>query len=212
MSSIISHVYISNILKEKYKLGDEFLYGAILPDILHKAIPAQRREMTHYLRHGILYGSEGDYPDIERFIIENTEILPKSQMMQGYLAHLIEDMLWFSIYIPRMTIEKDKKTIIYKKDNSVHTDDEFRNDIYSDYTIMDRYLLKKTDLNIEKLQKEFLAISDDINLKSTIKENFKLFDLRNEHLILISLDMLEEYIKAATEKVNIVLDKIYGER
>ena len=113
MSSIISHVYISNILKEKYKLGDEFLYGAILPDILHKAIPAQRREMTHYLRHGILYGSEGDYPDIERFIIENTEILPKSQMMQGYLAHLIEDMLWFSIYIPRMTIEKDKKTIIY---------------------------------------------------------------------------------------------------
>lgn len=209
MSSIISHVYISNILKEKYKLGDEFLYGAILPDILHKAIPAQRREMTHYLRHGILYGSEGDYPDIERFIIENTEILPKSQMMQGYLAHLIEDMLWFSIYIPRMTIEKDKKTIIYKKDNSVHTDDEFRNDIYSDYTIMDRYLLKKTDLNIEKLQKEFLAISDDINLKSTIKENFKLFDLRNEHLILISLDMLEEYISASLENVSLVLDKIY---
>lgn len=209
MSSIISHVYISNILKEKYKLGDEFLYGAILPDILHKAIPAQRREMTHYLRHGILYGSEGNYPDIERFIIENTEILPKSQMMQGYLAHLIEDMLWFSIYIPRMTIEKDKKTIIYKKDNSVHTDDEFRNDIYSDYTIIDRYLLKKTNLNIEKLQKEFLAISDDINLKNTIKENFKLFDLQNENLILVSFDMLEEYIKASLEKVSIVLDKIY---
>ena len=209
MSSIISHVYISNILKEKYKLGDEFLYGAILPDILHKAIPAQRREMTHYLRHGILYGSEGDYPDIERFIIENTEILPKSQMMQGYLAHLIEDMLWFSIYIPRMTIEKDKKTIIYKKDNSVHTDDEFRNDIYSDYTIIDRYLLKKTNLDIEKLQKEFLEISDDINLKNTIKDNFKLFDLRNENLILIFFDMLEEYINASLEKVSIVLDKIY---
>ena len=209
MSSIISHVYISNILKEKYKLGDEFLYGAILPDILHKAIPAQRREMTHYLRHGILYGSEGDYPDIERFIIENTEILPKSQMMQGYLAHFIEDMLWFSIYIPRMTIEKDKKTIIYKKDNSVHTDDEFRNDIYSDYTIIDRYLLKKTNLDIEKLQKEFLEISDDINLKNTIKDNFKLFDLRNENLILISFDMLEEYINASLEKVSIVLDKIY---
>ena len=209
MSSIISHVYISNILKEKYKLGDEFLYGAILPDILHKAIPAQRREMTHYLRHGILYGSEGDYPDIERFIIENTEILPKSQMMQGYLAHLIEDMLWFSIYIPRMTIEKDKKTIIYKKDNSVHTDDEFRNDIYSDYTIIDRYLLKKTNLNLDELQREFLAISDDIDLKNTIKDNFKLFDLRNDSLILISFDMLEEYIKASLEKVSIVLDKLY---
>lgn len=209
MSSIISHVYISNILKEKYNLGDEFLYGAILPDILHKAIKAQTREMTHYLRHGILYDSEGDYPDIERFIIENMEILPKSQMMQGYLAHLIEDMLWFSIYIPKMTIEKDKKTIIYKKDNSVHTDDEFRNDIYSDYTIIDRYLLKKTNLNLDELQREFLAISDDIDLKNTIKDNFKLFDLRNDSLILISFDMLEEYIKASLEKVSIVLDKLY---
>lgn len=209
MSSIISHVYISNILKEKYKLGNEFLYGAILPDILHKAIKAQTREMTHYLRHGILYGSEGDYPDIERFIIENTEILPKSQMMQGYLAHLIEDMLWFSIYIPKMTIEKDKKNIIYKKDNSVHTDEQFRSDIYSDYTIMDRYLLKKNDLNIEKLQKEFLAISDDINLKNTIKENFKLFDLQSKKLVLISFDMLEEYINTSMEKVCLVLDKIY---
>ena len=209
MSSIISHVYISNILKEKYNLGDEFLYGTILPDILHKAIKAQTREMTHYLRHGILYDSEGDYPDIERFIIENTEILPKSQMMQGYLAHLIEDMLWFSIYIPKMTIEKDKKTIIYKKDNSVHTDDEFRNDIYSDYTIIDRYKLKKTNLNLDELQREFLAISDDIDLKNTIKDNFKLFDLRNDSLILISFDMLEEYIKASLEKVSIVLDKLY---
>lgn len=62
------------------------------------------------------------------------------------------------------------------------------------------------------MQKEFLAISDDINLKNTIKENFKLFDLQSENLILISFEMLEEYIKAATEKVNIVLDKIYGER
>lgn len=209
MSSIISHVYISNILKEKYNLGDEFLYGAILPDILHKAIKAQSSEMTHYLRHGILYGSEGDYPDVERFIIENTELLPKSQMMQGYLAHLIEDMLWFSIYIPKMIIEKDKKTIIYKKDNSVHTADEFRNDIYSDYTIIDRYLLNKTDLNIDKLQREFLAISDDINLKNTIKDNFKLFHLLNKNLILISFDMLEEYIKASLEKVSIVLDKLY---
>lgn len=208
MSSIISHVYISNILKEKYNLGDEFLYGAILPDILHKAIKAQTREMTHYLRHGILYGSEGDYPDIERFILENTEILPKSQMMQGYLAHLIEDMLWFSIYIPKISV-KDNKNIIYTKDNSIHSEDQFRTDIYSDYTIMDRYLLKKSDINISQLQQEFLAISDDINLKNTIKENFKLFDLRNDNFILVSLDMIEEYVNAAYEKVSLVLDKIY---
>ena len=212
MSSIISHLYISNILKERYDLGDEFLYGTILPDILHKAIPAQRREMTHYLRHGILYGSEGNYPDVERFILENKEILPKSQMQQGYLAHLIEDMLWFSIYIPRIAIERDKKTIIYKKDGSMHTDEQFRADIYSDYPIIDRYLLNKSNLNIEELRKEFLAISDDKNLKHVINEQCRLFDLKNKKLILISTDLLEEYIQTAKEKVNIVLAKIYGER
>lgn len=208
MSSIISHVYISNILKEKYNLGDEFLYGAILPDILTKAIKTQTREITHYLRHGILYGSEGNYPDIERFILENTEILPKSQMMQGYLSHLIEDMLWFSIYIPRITT-KDNENIIYKKDNSIHSEDQFRKDIYSDYPIIDRYLLKKSDMNISKLQEEFLVISDDINLKNAIKENFKLFDLKNDNFILLSKDMFEEYIKESLEKITLVLDKIY---
>ena len=38
MSSIISHIYISNILKEKYNLNNEFLYGAMLPDVLTVAL------------------------------------------------------------------------------------------------------------------------------------------------------------------------------
>lgn len=38
MSSIISHIYISNILKEKYNLNNEFLYGAMLPDVLTVAV------------------------------------------------------------------------------------------------------------------------------------------------------------------------------
>ena len=33
MSSIISHIYMADKLKDRYKLKNEFLYGAILPDI-----------------------------------------------------------------------------------------------------------------------------------------------------------------------------------
>lgn len=208
MSSIISHIYMGNILKQKYNLNDEFLYGSIMPDVLTRTIDGQNKAITHYLRHGILYGSEGDYPDIERFLNENKLLLSNSQMLQGYISHLIEDMLWFSIYIPKMTSKSDEK-IIFRKDNSIHTEEEFRNSIYSDYPIIDRYLLNKCNLNILKLQQEFIDFSDDKKLKKSIKDNFRLFDLNKKTLTLISYDMFEEYLNNSIEKVCLVLDKIY---
>ena len=208
MSSIISHIYMGNILKQKYNLNDEFLYGSIMPDVLTRTIDGQNKVITHYLRHGILYGSEGDYPDIERFLNENKYILPNSKMMQGYVSHLIEDMLWFSVYIPSIATKKDGK-IIFNKDNSIHTDPEFKYAIYSDYPLIDRYLLNKSNLNILKLREEFLSFTDDKKLKDSIKDNFKLFDIQEKELILLSIDKFEEYMERAINKVSLVLDQIY---
>ena len=208
MSSIISHIYMGNILKQKYNLNDEFLYGSIMPDVLTRTIDGQNKVITHYLRHGILYGSEGDYPDIERFLNENKYILPNSKMMQGYVSHLIEDMLWFSVYIPSIATKKDGK-IIFNKDNSIHTDSEFKSAIYSDYPLIDRYLIKKSNLNILNLREEFLRFTDDEKLKDSIKDNFKLFDIQEKELILLSIDKFEEYMERAINKVSLVLDQIY---
>ena len=208
MSSIISHIYMGNILKQKYNLNDEFLYGSIMPDVLTRTIDGQNKVITHYLRHGILYGSEGDYPDIERFLNENKYILPNSIMMQGYVSHLIEDMLWFSVYIPSIATKSDGK-IIFNKDNSIHTDSEFKSAIYSDYPLIDRYLLKKSNLNILNLREEFLRFTDDEKLKDSIKDNFKLFDIQEKELILLSIDKFEEYMERAINKVSLVLDQIY---
>lgn len=208
MSSIISHIYMGNILKQKYNLNDEFLYGSIMPDVLTRTIDGQNKVITHYLRHGILYGSEGDYPDIERFLNENKYILPNSKMMQGYVSHLIEDMLWFSVYIPSIATKKDGK-IIFNKDNSIHTDPEFKSAIYSDYPLIDRYLIKKSNLNILNLREEFLRFTDDEKLKDSIKDNFKLFDIQEKELILLSIDKFEEYMERAINKVSLVLDQIY---
>jgi len=209
MSSIISHIYISNILKEKYNLNNEFLYGAMLPDVLTVAVNFKTKNTTHYLQHGILNENEGDYPDIEKFINENKLSLPKNLMLQGYLAHLIEDMIWYSISIPNMAIKRDDKIVLYTKDNSIHSEEEFSKDIYSDYPIIDRYLLKNSNINISELQNDFLEISDDEGLKKAIKENFKLFDLRNNKLNLVTEDILKYYIETSLEKVSLVLDKIY---
>lgn len=46
-------------------------------------------------------------------------------------------------------------------------------------------------------------------LKKAIKENFKLFDLRNNRLNLVTEDILKYYIETSLEKVSLVLDKIY---
>ena len=208
MSSIISHIYMGNILKQKYNLNDEFLYGSIMPDVLTRTIDGQNKVITHYLRHGILYGSEGDYPDIERFLNENKYILPNSKMIQGYVSHLIEDMLWFSVYIPSIATKKDGK-IIFNKDNSIHTDPEFKSAIYSDYPLIDRYLINKSNLNILNLREEFLRFTDDEKLKDSIKDNFKLFDIQEKELILLSIDKFEEYMERAINKVSLVLDQIY---
>ena len=161
------------------------------------------------MQHGTLNGNEGDYPDIEKFINENKLSLPKNLMLQGYLAHLIEDMIWYSISIPNMAIKRDDQTVLYTKDNSIHSEEEFSKDIYSDYPIIDRYLLKNSNININELQNEFLEISDDEGLKKAIKENFKLFDLRNNKLNLVTEDILKYYIETSLEKVSLVLDKIY---
>ena len=209
MSSIISHIYISNILKEKYNLNNEFLYGAMLPDVLTVAVNFKTKNTTHYLQHGTLNGNEGDNPDIEKFINENKLSLSKNLMLQGYLAHLIEDMIWYSISIPNMAIKRDDQTVLYTKDNSIHSEEEFSKDIYSDYPIIDRYLLKNSNININELQNKFLEISDDEGLKKAIKENFKLFDLRNNKLNLVTEDILKYYIETSLEKVSLVLDKIY---
>ena len=210
MSSIISHVYIGKILKDKYNLGNEFLYGSILPDMLAKSTETETRELTHHLRHGILYGNEGDFPDIEKFISDNNKILPNSQMMQGYLAHLIEDMLWFSVYMPKIVLKYDKDTYILKKDSSFVKKIDFWNDLYSDYSVLDTRLIKKLNINFDELKEEFLRITDDANLKKAISNNFNKCEIKDKKLKLISEEDFEKYISNSLEKVSLVLDKIYN--
>lgn len=209
MSSVISHVYMGNILKEKYNLGNEFLYGSILPDMLAKLEGPQTIEITHHLRHGILYGNEGDFPDIERFINDNNKILPNSQMMQGYLAHLIEDMLWLSIYLPKIALKYDNDTVILKKDSSFIKKDDFWKYIYSDYDILDGMLLKKFNMDFNIIKEEFLRITDDADLKKAISNNFNKCEKKDKGLKLISEKDFENYINNSIEKVSLVLDKIY---
>lgn len=211
MSSIISHIYMADKLKDKYELKNEFLYGAILPDML--ASPEiYNKKQTHYLRKFELNGNVGDYPDIEKYINENYKELLVNQVKQGYLTHLIEDQLWFSKYIPKLATKEDNDIIIYSLDNSIHSEKEFSKHIYDDYPIMDRYLLKDRNINMEILKKEFLMLSTNNIIISNINKNFKLFDLRCNKFNLLTTDLINEYLEEALNKVILVLDKILGQK
>lgn len=207
MSSIISHIYMADKLKDKYKLKNEFLYGAILPDML-ASTEVYNKKQTHYLRKFELNGNIGDYPDIERYINENYKELPTNQIKQGYLTHLIEDQLWFSKYIPKLATKKDDDIIIYSLDNSIHSEKEFSKHIYYDYPIMDRYLLEDRNVNIQMLKKEFLMLSKNNIITSNINKNFKLFDLQCSNFNLLSTDLINEYIEEALSKVILTLEEI----
>ena len=206
MSSIISHIYMADKLKDRYKLKNEFLYGAILPDMLASTEVYNKKE-THYLKKFEINGNIGDYPDIERYINENYKELSVNQIKQGYLTHLIEDQLWFSKYIPKLATKKGNDIILYSLDNSIHSEKEFSKHIYDDYPIMDRYLLKDRNINMETLKKEFLMLSTNNTITSNINKNFKLFDLQCNKFNLLTTDLINVYIEEALSKVILILDE-----
>ena len=48
MSSLITHMYIGNRIKEKLGLSDDFLVGQVLPDLLK--INKLKRDESHYIK------------------------------------------------------------------------------------------------------------------------------------------------------------------
>ena len=136
MGSYMMHLAISDKVKKKLKLSDEFVYGSILPDILKEE--GQDRDATHYIKEKVIKGKVQRLPDIS-MAIENIEILGNKEVALGYVAHLIEDYIWFSIYIPSYA-EKNADKYIYLKDNFLHTEQEFYDNIYLDYSNLNKYI------------------------------------------------------------------------
>lgn len=96
MSSYIMHMCVSDIVKRKLNLTDKLIYVSILPDVL-KTINKDRAG-THYLEKVVIDGDIRNLPVIQRAIdsldIQDTEI------RMGYIAHLVEDLIWFNKYVP----------------------------------------------------------------------------------------------------------------
>ena len=209
MSSIIMHIYISLKVQKELNLSNKFLAGAILPDMIK--MMTKSKDITHYIKDYKRGEKIIRLPDLEKFLQDNKDKL-NDEVTLGYYAHLIEDKIWFDEYIDSFAKCIDKENILYISDNTVHSYQEFKKDIYSDYANVDNYIIGKDNMDIDRIR---LTIKNDLigyNVDKIIDENIvfpiKSIDEKNNF---ISHEFLNEYINESIKKVKEEINRIVGE-
>ena len=212
MGSIMMHLYISEIYKEKHKLSNKFLIGSVLPDIYKKTI--MNRDESHYIEIVKKKDEVFKLPNIDKFIKENKE-KKSDEITMGYLAHLVEDYIWFRYIINKQVREcgKDESgnpQYRYKKEKFkvLHNSEHFTENIYADYSYLDIALIERIPIDIEEIEKETLEfLGDDEKSKKIVKEQLHMhrgFEERENCFITdkvlskyirMSLRMLEKELK-----------------
>lgn len=199
MSSLKMHIAISEEIRKQFNLSNDFLLGAILPDIIK--LLRKERITSHF--------EIDNQVDLEKFKKMQTNI--NSDLVLGYYAHLIEDKIWFESYM------LNKYCILPD-----YTDDK----LYSDYSYVDESMYKKLNLDTLKIKKDLLSVlktvnindiclmefsnkyilnKDEIRLK--IEEVWKDYPTTEENYFFTQTDS-EEYYKLAVTTVNNYISKI----
>jgi hypothetical protein len=195
------HIYISQRVQNELNLSNKFLAGTILPDMIK--IKLKKRDETHYIKE--YNNGTKRLPDLDKFLEENKDKL-KDQITIGYYAHLIEDRIWFDKYVDSFAKCIDKESILYISNNTIHNNEEFRNDIYSDYANVDSYLIQKNNMDLSKIRFELKQEVKGYYIDEVIDENVVFpSNIKNAKINFISQSCLNDYIN---ESVKLVKEKI----
>ena len=150
MGSLIMHICISNVVKERLGLPNSFLAGSVIPDLIK--LSGVDSNITHYSKLYTTDKGVKSLPDLDRFVIENTYKLEDKSTL-GYYAHLVEDKVWFDDYIGKYIIWHDDnlELITNLKTQKTCTYTSFSKGIHSDYNQVNNYIIQKYSLNMEML-------------------------------------------------------------
>lgn len=208
MSSYIMHICISDIVKRKLHLTDKFVFGAILPDLLKSM--KQDRNGTHYVEEAVADSMTRKLPNIPK-ALEELEIEDK-EIKCGYIAHLIEDYIWFNDFTPMyVEVEQDGR-IKYLKDGTIHSIKEFNQDMYIDYSNSNNYAVEKCGANIENMLESLMNISDGkIDMSPLIQNSSYPKDANISNNKFMTKESIDRYIEIATEEVEKIVLKLMGE-
>lgn len=214
MASILMHLCASNILKEKYNFSDKFLVGSALPDLLKK-IPPFTRDLVHYIK--IVDGKHGikKIPDLERFVNKNVDKLKiKDECTLGYFAHLMQDKIWFDIFVPKYaeTLKNDMNKVLYVNDNEVHMMEEYEKISYLDYMNLEKYILNKYSLDKHKIKRILMNNINDENIKDVLDNEIRSLPYIEDRVnVFFTNDDVDEFISLSIEEFDKFFTTFFNE-
>lgn len=191
MGSLIMHVIISNQIRQKYDYSYDFMYGSIMPDILKKA--GEDKNKVHYRIKDNYY-----LYDLNKFVKENLQE-EKSEYSLGYLAHLIQDKLlanYINTKIKESIIDSQEYMTYLFDNNTLHKKQEFLDLIHNDYALIDDYLIKKYDINMDYITKRLLRVNKEEKYEKIIEDELKMHEIISDsRLKLFTILDVEQYIR-----------------
>ncbi len=139
MASRIMHISICMEILKKLNFIDEerFIIGTLLPDaisrenVLHDEIYSK----THFKK--VDEKTNSKYYDFSGFFSRYTDKILQDDLYLGYYLHILQDAIFRKfIYIDNHLIKQRKKL-------------DFTEKLYADYDILNKYLIKKYDMNFD---------------------------------------------------------------
>ena len=208
MGSLLMHIGVSEIVRKRLNLSTKFIYGSILPDLIKKE--TGDRTGTHFIKTVVTDKGIQRLPEIDRAISMLNGKMDK-EVRLGYIAHLIEDYIWFEKYIPSFAIYIENERLVYLKDNSIHSGDEFSKEMYEDYIKINTHIKKQWIDNYDFFKsdmKKILTPKELDFLESNEEENTQ---EPNDTFNILTKESIDRYIKETVEKVEKTIKELMGE-
>lgn len=180
MASLITHIFITSKLKERYDLLNEILLGCILPDIENK-VGIKTKNKSHYINE-----EDNFLPDINLYIEIHKNM---DAISTGILFHLIQDRIWYEM----LNSFKSPK----------EQDKEFASLIYSDMDLCDNFILQETKTTNEEfytLKKSLIEMTDTDIIKKGISENLKIRQVNTKKENFITIEAYRKYLNKAFDE------------
>lgn len=208
MSSYIMHICVSDIVKRKLNLTDKFVYGSILPDIIKMA--TGDRKGTHFLTRIKVDGEYRSLPVIDKAIKELD--IEDFEIKLGYIAHLVEDLIWFNDFVPNFAKKLEPGKLMYLKTGNINSERQFSKDMYSDYTNCGAYVIKTTNTDMEALiegVKKYILEEEHLKFVLDNTSYADVSDIKNNYFM--DEECIDKYIALTVNAVENVVKELMGE-
>ena len=143
-------------------------------------------------------------PDLDKFIQENTFKLLDFKTLGRY-AHLIEDKIWFEKFVGKYIKwhDEDLGLVTNLKTGKVYDFDTFSKQIYSDYLNVNKKVISKYNLDVDKIANNIREVLADEVLIKCFDSYISTLNNKSDssRINFLTDEDLEEYITMSTKEV-----------